>query len=99
MVVSGARSRLLALVKHARLHVVERLWPRRDVGGLRQDAHMSESSQRYWDEQAATLDEEADHGLREPAVRGAWAELLLPLLPAVPAQIVDLAAAQAACRC
>jgi ubiquinone/menaquinone biosynthesis C-methylase UbiE len=61
-----------------------------DVDGVRKDARMSEKAQRYWDEQAATFDQAADHGLREPAVRRAWSELLLPLLPSVPAQIVDL---------
>ena len=31
---------------------------------------MSEESRRYWDEQAATFDDEADHGLREPSFWG-----------------------------
>jgi SAM-dependent methyltransferase len=43
-----------------------------------------------WDEQAATFDDEADHGLRDPAVRAAWAALLIPVLPAAPASIADL---------
>ena len=30
-----------------------------------------------WDAAAATFDDEADHGLRDPAVRAAWAALLL----------------------
>ncbi|PPK90889.1 methyltransferase family protein [Kineococcus xinjiangensis] len=51
---------------------------------------MSEETRRYWDEQAATFDDEADHGLRDPAVREAWAGLLLPLLPGAPARVVDL---------
>jgi SAM-dependent methyltransferase len=51
---------------------------------------MSEETQRYWDGQAPTFDDEADHGLREPAVRRAWADLVLPLLPSAPARIVDL---------
>lgn len=42
---------------------------------------MSEDARRHWDEQAATFDEAADHGLRDPAVRRAWSDLLLPLLP------------------
>ena len=50
---------------------------------------MSEEMRRYWDEQAATFDEEADHGLRDPAVRQAWADLLLPLLPPT-ARVADL---------
>ena len=36
---------------------------------------------RYWDGRAGTFDEEPDHGLRDPAVRQAWADLLLPLVP------------------
>jgi ubiquinone/menaquinone biosynthesis C-methylase UbiE len=43
-----------------------------------------------WDAAAATFDEDADHGLRDPAVRAAWAGLLLPLLPAPPASVLDL---------
>lgn len=43
-----------------------------------------------WDGQAATFDDEPDHGLRSPRVRAAWAGLLLPLMPADPATVVDL---------
>jgi|SRR5215212_1423001 len=56
-----------------------------------------------WDDEAATFDEAADHGLRDPAVREAWRELLLSVLPPVvpeegaprpsrraPARIADL---------
>ena len=43
-----------------------------------------------WDEQADTFDDEADHGLRDPEVRAAWAALLLPLMPESPARILDL---------
>jgi 2-polyprenyl-3-methyl-5-hydroxy-6-metoxy-1,4-benzoquinol methylase len=45
---------------------------------------------RYWDGQAASFDDDPDHGLRDPAVRQAWADLLLPLLPPAPAHVVDL---------
>ncbi|MCC8247604.1 methyltransferase domain-containing protein [Saccharothrix luteola] len=45
---------------------------------------------RFWDAQAATFDEDADHGLRDPAVRRAWADVLLPRLPPAPASVVDL---------
>jgi cytochrome P450/protein-L-isoaspartate O-methyltransferase len=38
-------------------------------------------TQEFWDAEAATFDEQPDHGLRDPGVRAAWAELLLPLLP------------------
>lgn len=51
---------------------------------------MIEDVQRLWDSQAARFDDEADHGLRDPAVRAAWAALLLPLMPTTPATVVDL---------
>ena len=38
-------------------------------------------SPRYWDEQSASFDDEPDHGLRDPVVRGAWHELLATILP------------------
>ncbi len=44
----------------------------------------------FWDDRAATFDDEPDHGLRDPGVRAAWADLLLPLLPAAPARVADL---------
>jgi SAM-dependent methyltransferase len=44
----------------------------------------------YWDEQAAAFDEEPDHGLRDPAVRAAWAALLRDRLPPAPAAVLDL---------
>src|ERR1700754_4399848 len=43
-----------------------------------------------WNDEAATFDEAADHGLRDPAVRAAWRDLLLGPLPAPPAQVADL---------
>lgn len=43
-----------------------------------------------WDAEAASFDDQPDHGLRDPAVRAAWADLLLPLLPPAPAAVVDL---------
>lgn len=51
---------------------------------------MTEYGPQFWDEHAASFDDEADHGLRDPAVRRAWRRLLLPLLPAAPARIVDI---------
>ena len=44
----------------------------------------------YWDSGAAEFDDAPDHGLRDPAVRDAWAALLLPLLPPAPARVADL---------
>ena len=41
---------------------------------------MSERWSEPWDREAETFDEAADHGLRDPEVRRAWRELLLPLV-------------------
>ncbi|MEV6610413.1 class I SAM-dependent methyltransferase [Kutzneria sp. NPDC051319] len=43
-----------------------------------------------WDEAAESFDEEPDHGLRDPAVKAAWAALLLPRLPEGRGRIADL---------
>ncbi len=48
------------------------------------------SSREKWDDAAATFDDEADHGLRDPVVRRAWESLLTPLLPPAPARVADL---------
>jgi ubiquinone/menaquinone biosynthesis C-methylase UbiE len=48
------------------------------------------SEAAYWDSQAATFDEQPDHGLRVPRTREAWLRLLLGHLPAAPAAIADL---------
>ena len=44
----------------------------------------------YWDSQAATFDQQPDHGLLDPQVRQAWQRLLLAELPAAPAAVADL---------
>jgi SAM-dependent methyltransferase len=44
----------------------------------------------YWDEHAESFDDAPDHGLRDPQVRRAWAELLTPLLPPAPSRIADV---------
>ena len=44
----------------------------------------------YWDDQADTFDDGADHGLRDPRVREAWRRLLLAHLPQAPAAIADI---------
>jgi SAM-dependent methyltransferase len=49
----------------------------------------SVTSTDFWDAQATTFDDEPDHGLRDPAVRRAWADLLLPRLPGS-AAVADL---------
>ena len=51
---------------------------------------MSAEAQHYWNEQATTFDNEADHGLRDPLVRSAWTELLGDWLPATRARILDI---------
>ncbi len=43
-----------------------------------------------WDDEAATFDEDPDHGLRDPTVRAAWRTLLLPLAPKPGARVADL---------
>src|SRR4051794_38452433 len=43
-----------------------------------------------WDAEATTFDSEPDHGLLDPTVRGAWRDLLVPLLPPAPASVLDL---------
>jgi SAM-dependent methyltransferase len=49
-----------------------------------------DSARDYWDGQAATFDDEPDHGLRDPGVRRAWRMLLAQNLPPAPARIADL---------
>jgi len=51
---------------------------------------MESHSREMWDGQAATFDDEADHGLRDPLVSSAWAALMTAALPAAPASVVDL---------
>ncbi|WAZ20692.1 class I SAM-dependent methyltransferase [Streptomyces cinnabarinus] len=43
-----------------------------------------------WDAAAASFDDEPDHGLRDPEVRGAWAARLRDWLPGRPSDILDL---------
>ncbi|HEY6932819.1 MAG TPA: class I SAM-dependent methyltransferase [Marmoricola sp.] len=47
-------------------------------------------SRQLWDDEAAGFDDEPDHGLADPDTRAAWRELLLEVLPAAPARVVDL---------
>lgn len=44
----------------------------------------------YWDQAAASFDQEPDHGLRDPQVRRAWTGFLKTWLPAQPASILDV---------
>lgn len=43
-----------------------------------------------WDAEAATFDDEPDHGLADPVTRAAWRDLLLEHLPPAPARVADL---------
>ncbi|KUN77217.1 SAM-dependent methyltransferase [Streptomyces griseoruber] len=43
-----------------------------------------------WDAEAASFDEEPDHGLRDPGVRAAWADRLLGWLPERACDVLDL---------
>ena len=50
---------------------------------------MDETPQ-FWDEQVASFDDEADHGLRDIQTREAWRRLLGSVLPPPPAEVADL---------
>lgn len=43
-----------------------------------------------WDAESGTFDEEPDHGLRDPEVRGAWAARLRDWLPEKPGDLLDV---------
>jgi ubiquinone/menaquinone biosynthesis C-methylase UbiE len=47
-------------------------------------------TKELWDAEAASFDEEPDHGLADEGVRAAWRDLLLDVLPAAPARVADL---------
>ena len=51
---------------------------------------MSDVTAATWDRQAATFDEEPDHGLRDPSARRAWTTLLTEVLPEPGMSIADL---------
>lgn len=51
---------------------------------------MTDPIRDYWDGQAASFDDEPDHGLREPSVRIAWSSVVLPFMPPAPASLTDL---------
>ena len=50
----------------------------------------SQDPVELWNDEAVTFDDAADHGLRDPAVRAAWRDLLLSALPHAPAAVADL---------
>ena len=39
------------------------------------------NTRAFWNSEATTFDDAADHGLRDPALRARWGELLRRLLP------------------
>jgi len=43
-----------------------------------------------WDAESGTFDEEPDHGLRDPEIRGAWAARLRDWLPERPGDLLDV---------
>ncbi len=47
-------------------------------------------TREFWDREAATFDDEPDHGLGDPTTRAAWRDLLLGILPEAPARVADL---------
>lgn len=51
---------------------------------------MIDNQSDYWDRQAATFDQDPDHGLEDPAVRTAWRNLLTQILPKPPSKIADM---------
>ena len=51
---------------------------------------MTSRDSDLWDAQAATFDDEPDHGLHDPLVRDAWLSLLRSLLPPAPGRVADL---------
>jgi 2-polyprenyl-3-methyl-5-hydroxy-6-metoxy-1,4-benzoquinol methylase len=48
------------------------------------------STNQFWNDEAATFDDEPDHGLKDPLVRSAWTGLLKDWLPEPPSSILDV---------
>ena len=51
---------------------------------------MTSDAVDLWNSEAPAFDEAPDHGLLDPAVRDAWRDLLLGVLPPAPAAVADL---------
>jgi SAM-dependent methyltransferase len=63
------------------------------MAGMRETSDLSPSLPTvadYWDAAAPDFDGEPDHGLRDPAVRRAWARRLADWFPAEPSDVLDL---------
>jgi 2-polyprenyl-3-methyl-5-hydroxy-6-metoxy-1,4-benzoquinol methylase len=56
------------------------------------DAYQSQLQQTsaYWDQAAASFDDEPDHGLRNPLILKTWSAFLKAHLPSAPAKILDI---------
>lgn len=53
------------------------------------DEERKREIQQFWDGEAAAFDDQPDHGLRDPAVRAAWTDLLRAWLPARDMDVLD----------
>lgn len=51
---------------------------------------MPDDMRALWNREAETFDEAPDHGLRDPVVRRAWADLLLPMIGSPGRRVADL---------
>lgn len=51
---------------------------------------MTDEARALWDAEAERFDDAADHGLRDPRTRQAWAHLLLPLIGGRERRVADL---------
>jgi 2-polyprenyl-3-methyl-5-hydroxy-6-metoxy-1,4-benzoquinol methylase len=49
-----------------------------------------QATRQFWDDAAATFDNEPDHGLRDAVIYAAWRDLLLQWLPRTPKRILDI---------
>ena len=49
-----------------------------------------QDSRLYWDKEAASFDDEPDHGLRDPVVHETWSNFLRAALPYTHATILDI---------
>lgn len=54
------------------------------------DERRLQHDRAVWDAEAASFDDEPDHGLRDPTVRAAWKALLQSVLPPVPGRLLDI---------
>lgn len=55
-----------------------------------EQAQQLATARRYWNEAAASFDNEPDHGLRDPKLLSAWTSLLRQWLPAQPSTVLDI---------